>query len=152
MHAIDKLPVFRLNAMLEHIRLGNQNLKKTLPAHQYDEFLQFIASYENHHENAFLICLERVGNMTLVANTVTSSTFGSWLAISGAMGFGSVSLQALFLAIGISFSLSLWGALSSYRVLKHEADEKLMNQRLLYFQAKILKEIDKKKFFEIMKA
>ncbi len=143
-YCLDGLSLLELNSMLKNLRLGDEHLKKLLGDEKYQALHKSMAEDELKDGWFQPTKLEHIGGISQVLNTIISSTFGSWLALAGAMGFGSLSLTALVFAVAIAFTLSLLGAISSYKVLQMAIIEKLKKYRVFALEYRLLCEINKK--------
>lgn len=134
----------QLNILLKHLRLGQDHLNIILSPKQFQELFDWCALEEDQQKKMSADKLEKLGNMSLIINTILTSTFGAWMGLSGCLGSGLGSYTMLtFISILAFFVSGLMGYVS-LQTTKNQARNAILNQMLYRFQLRVLKMINKK--------
>lgn len=104
------LSVKQLIGILRHVQLGHEYLSKKLPRQEYQDLLSIGSLSNNQLSRMKSDRQEKVGNVSIVVNTILTSCFGAWLGFSA---FSQISFISPFGFIIILCALG-FGFLTAY--------------------------------------
>lgn len=134
----------QLNILLKHLRLGYDHLKLLLTANQLEELLDWCDLSEEQKVLISATKIEKLGNMSLIINTILTSTFGAWMGLSGCVGCGLGSFKMLFAISFVAFFVSGLIGYMSLKFTQSQAKAAIQSQLIHNFQLKVLKLINQK--------
>lgn len=141
---LEDFSLSQLNILLKHLRLGQDHLTLLLTPKQLDELFKWCDLEDDQKNQISTDKLETSGNMSLIINTILTSTFGVWIGLSGCLECGLGSFKMLmYISIFAFFISGLTGYLS-LQTTKKQAQRAISNQVILQFQLRVLKLINKK--------
>lgn len=143
--ALRQLTLFDLNMLLENVRLGPEHLKKMLAPEQLKELLSMIEMSKDQKQNIKLDSLEKLGNATLVINTILTTILGTWFGLAGFMGIGFRSLNTLILLTLLSAITSGYLGVRNYKIVKKTYRDSLLAMKLKNFEKHVIYLIFKKR-------
>jgi hypothetical protein len=131
----------QLEILFKHVSLGHDHLKTILTKKQLADLFEWGDIRDEHKRQILATKAEKLGNMSLIINTILTSTFGAWMGLSGCIGFGLGSYKALTIISIIAFFVSGLTGYMSLNTTKQQAKLAIENQRLLNLQFRVLKAI-----------
>jgi hypothetical protein len=134
----------QLNTLLKHLRLGYDHLKMLLTPKQMKELFIWYDLEENKKKQIAADRIETLGNMSLIINTILTSTFGAWMGLSGCLGCALGSFKMLTFISMLAFFVSGLIGYMSLRMTKDQAQHAIRNQILHHFQLRVLQMINQK--------
>lgn len=120
----------QLMAILKHVQLGADHLSKILPEKVYKQFLRLGHLTNNQISKIESDRQEKVGNVSVVVNTILTSCFGAWLGFN-AFSNSYLSFSAGFLIILAAIIFGLLTGYLGYLLTHYHAKLALQKQRLL---------------------
>lgn len=148
MQHLQNLSFKQLITLFRHLQLGHGHLSTLLTSDQYKELLAVGELSTNQLQKMQSDSQEKIGNVSVVVNTILTSCFGAWLGFNAfssckiSYSFGACILVAAFI-----FGLSI-GYLS-YFLTHSQALLALTQLRLFNFQKLILEILINKKQIKI---
>jgi len=130
--------------VLKHLRLGADHLKRMLTEKQYNELLKWCELTRDQNNQIATDTVERLGNMSLIINTILTSTFGAWMGLSGCIGLTLGSYTILCSVTLLAFFVSGMIGYVSLSMTKKQALNARDNQKLHNAQLKVLQIINQK--------
>ena len=134
----------QLHIFLKHISLGKEHLQSILTPQQLKDLLSWCELRDDHKKQILATKIEKLGNMSLIINTILTSTFGAWMGLSGCIGCGLGSYKALMLISIFAFFVSGLVGYMSLNMTKKQAYMAIDKQRLLNLEWRILQTINDK--------
>ena len=134
----------QLQIFFQHVSLGKEHLKGLLTEQQLNELFKWVNLNEDLKKTIEMTKLEQLGNMSLIINTILTSTFGAWMGLSSCIGCGLGSYKILIIISLCAFFLSGFIGYISSSKTKEQARQSIENQRLLNLQLQILEALVKK--------
>lgn len=131
----------QLQLLFKHIGLGRDHLKSLLTRKQLADLLKWGELCDEDKKQIFATKVEKFGSLSLIINTILTSTFGAWMGLSGCIGSGLGSYKALAMISLIAFVVSGLIGYISLNISKQHAKLVIDNQRLLNLQRRILEVI-----------
>lgn len=141
---LEDFSLSQLNILLKHLRLGQDHLKLLLTPKQLQELFKWCDLEEGHKKQISTNKVETFGNMSLIINTILTSTFGAWMGLSGCLECTLGSFKMLMLISVIAFFISGLIGYISLRTTKYQALQAISNQVIHQFELRVLKMINKK--------
>ncbi|OJU80695.1 MAG: hypothetical protein BGO10_02645 [Chlamydia sp. 32-24] len=141
---LDDLSLPQLQMLLKHLRLGFDHVELLLSEEQLNDLLNWSKISEEHEDRISSNRVELLGNMSLIINTILTSTFGAWMGISGCIGCSLGSFKILFSIAILAFLVSGFIGYITLSNTKKQASVAINKQRLFNLQLKILKIINEK--------
>lgn len=109
-----------------------------------DELLGWCRLSQEQEEQMSAGRVELMGNMSLIINTILTSTFGAWMGLSACIGCGLGSIKMLTFISMVAFFVSGMIGYVSLTMTKNQARQSINNQRLHNLQLYVLQLINKK--------
>lgn len=134
----------QLHMVLKHLRLGVDHLKLMLTKNQYKELLKWCELTRDQKKQIATDTVERLGNMSLIINTILTSTFGAWMGLSGCIGLTLGNYAMLCSVTILAFFVSGLIGYVSLSMTKKQALNARDNQKLHNAQLKVLQIINQK--------
>lgn len=141
---LEDFSLSQLNILLKHLRLGLDHLKLILTPKQLEQLFKWCDLEENQKKQISTDRIETLGNMSLIINTILTSTFGVWLGLSGCLQCGLGSFKMLMSISILAFFISGLTGYISLQTTKHQARKAISNQVIHQFQLRVLKLINAK--------
>ncbi len=134
----------QLNILLKHLRMGQDHLKLLLTPKQLKDLFHWCDLEKEEKKQISADRIEKLGNMSLIINTILTSTFGAWMGLSGCIGCTIGSYKMLAFISMIAFCVSTLIGYMSLKMTKKQAWNAIQNQVIHQFQLRVLKMINQK--------
>lgn len=140
---LEDFSLSQLNILLKHLRLGPDHLKLILTPKQLHDFFNW-PDLKSQKEEISADKIEKLGNMSLIINTILTSTFGAWMGLSGCLGCGLGSFKMLLFISILAFFVSGLTGYMSLKTTQHQANDAIFNHAISQFELHVLKVINQK--------
>lgn len=148
---LNNLRVLELNILLQHLRLGKKHLEKYLSPMQFSELLYY-NNLNNQQTSALRIDpSEKLGNLTLMINTVFTCGLGAWLGLSSFMGIGADSAIIVLPITLLTAIISGYLGYYNYKTIKLDIKNSFINQKLSNMQLHITSLVNHKNSRQVEK-
>lgn len=141
---IQTLSTIQLKYLYEHLRLGEQHLRKILTKKQFKELLNHNYLNREEKENIYPDKAEKMGNITFIINTIITGIFGAWLGLAAFAELKLASHMALFSITGITAAVSGILGYYSFKQIQTETKSAAIKQKLLKLQLGTLNFVNRK--------
>jgi hypothetical protein len=141
---LEDFSLSQLHILLNHLRLGVDHLKFLLTPKQLKELFTWWDLDEEQKKQIYTDKIETLGNMSLIINTILTSTFGAWMGLSGCIGCGLGSVKMLTFISLLAFIVSGIIGYLSLRMTRTQARTAIQNQIIHHLQLRVNKIINKK--------
>lgn len=131
----------QLQILFKHLTLGQDHLKSLLTTRQLEDLFNWGELREEHKKQILATRVEKFGNMSLIINTILTSTFGAWMGLSGCIGCGLGSYKVLTTISLLAFFVSGMIGFISLNMTQRQATLAIDKQRLLNLQLRVLQAI-----------
>lgn len=141
---IKNLSTLQLKYLYEHLRLGEQHLRKILDKEQFKQLLRLNYLNPEEKENIYPDKAEKTGNITFIINTIITGIFGAWLGLAGFTELKLTSYTALFSITTLTASLSGILGYYSFKQVQTDANSAVIKQKLLKLQIDTMSFVNQK--------
>lgn len=141
---LEALTIPQLTIFLEHVKGNEEHLKKCIDKNQFDELLKISDLSEQRKNIVKSDIAERAGNTALVINTILTTIAGTWLGAVGFLGLKVNSVFSIVTILIVSILASSYLGYLSYKSVRQQGRNAIVEQKLNNIQVQILEIINNK--------
>lgn len=141
---LEKLSDFELKTFSEHLKQGEEHLKKILTLKQYENLLALSQLSHNEKTSIKADLAEKSGNIAIAINMVLTTLTGTWVGFIGFLGFEMNSPTIISFILVCAVIISIISGYINYQSVKEKAAQSAIKKKISNIRVLLLKVLRKR--------